>query len=281
LTKNIVFKFNKLELEKNSNQYVNNIVDMQVIWYEQEEASCWIRKGEIGKAIHKLTRIEKHFLDFIEDQYAYHVHSYSFSKMTLSAYYKFIKFEDNIFGQKYYVKAAKDLIRCYLELHDNPGKYTPQPKKENTKQEKSNTSTSTRRGGRGARGRGVTKTKAPPEEKKEEIEETQDEQETRKLLLTKNPILVALVHLERLLEFSKIDFDISSLAFEVYLRRGKYLLALKYLVKLFHIDPSNPYVAEAYNRFDTDVFGEGKNHHDLVLEVIELEMDELKSHLSS
>jgi len=241
-----------------------------------------MRKGELGKAIRKLNRIEKHFLDFIDDQFPYHMHSYCYNKMTLSAYYKFIKFEDNIFSHKYYVKAAKCLVRCYLELYDNPEKYKPTQQDEEEEpapppqQDRSNPAPKRGRGrGRGGnRNKGI-KSQPPPEEKITIKEKNKEDEEVRKILSVKNPIKSAMVHLDRLLLYNN-DFETNSLAFEVFLRRKKYLLALKSLVRMSQINATSTQCVEAYNRFNTDVFNENQKHHDLVQEVIKLELEDLK-----
>jgi len=267
--------YTKLE-QDDTNQAINNVVDMQVTWYEQEEALCWIRKGELGKAIRKLKRIEKHFLDFIEDQFPYHIHSYCFNKMTLSAYYKFIKFEDNILGHKYYVKAAKSLVRCYLELFDNPDKYQLPPEEDIPPKEEKVNPTPKRGGRTRGRGRG-NKTNTQPqhvEPKKEEKEKNMEEEESRKLLSQKHPIKLAMVQLERLLTYSN-DFETNSLAFEVYMRRKKYLLALKSLVKMSKLNPDNPTVTESLNKFKTEVSNEKQK--ELIENVIKIGLEELET----
>ena len=56
--------------------YSNNLVDMQVIWYEQYEADSWLRQGETGKALFMLDRIVKHFQSHWNDQILYHNHQW-------------------------------------------------------------------------------------------------------------------------------------------------------------------------------------------------------------
>ena len=60
----------------------------------------------------------KHFDDFHEDQFDFH--SYCVRKVTLRAYTDVLKFEDNLWGEDYYFKAAEGTIQIYLNLHDNP-----------------------------------------------------------------------------------------------------------------------------------------------------------------
>jgi len=62
--------------------------------------------------------IEKHFEDFHEDQFDFH--SYCIRKVTLRAYLDVLKWEDELFSQKTYGRAAEGIINCYLHLFDNP-----------------------------------------------------------------------------------------------------------------------------------------------------------------
>jgi len=52
--------------------------------YELEWAQSQYRQGRLGLALKKFTAIEKHFQEFIEDQFDFH--TYCIRKMTLRAY---------------------------------------------------------------------------------------------------------------------------------------------------------------------------------------------------
>lgn len=60
----------------------------------------------------------KHFDDIHEDQFDFH--SYCIRKVTLRAYVDVLDWEDNLWGQPYYRRAAEGTIRLYLKIHDNP-----------------------------------------------------------------------------------------------------------------------------------------------------------------
>jgi len=254
--------FSKLEPEPVP--YSNNIIDMQVIWYEQEEALSFLRKGEVEKALHKLNLIDKHFAEFIEDQFPFHIHSYCYNKMTLIAYYKFIKFEDSIYKQKFYIKAAKSLIRCYLEIYDYPDKYVVKDTSLGVKQP--NTTSTTAKKGRG-RGRPVgnkAKNTPQPEKEEEKKKKTVEDEDIEKLKsVNKKPLDHAMVYLERLLQFSN-DFESNELAFEVFMRRKKFLLVVKSLYKLLKINPKNSNIKQLFERLIKEVSNpetQEKNEH--------------------
>lgn len=62
--------------------------------------------------------VEKHFEDINEDQFDFH--SYCIRKVTLRSYMNVLRFEDGLWGQNSYCRAAEGLIKIYLHLYDNP-----------------------------------------------------------------------------------------------------------------------------------------------------------------
>mmetsp|Transcript_1751 Transcript_1751/g.3171 ORF Transcript_1751/g.3171 Transcript_1751/m.3171 type:complete len:765 (+) Transcript_1751:704-2998(+) len=97
-----------------------NIFDMQVTWYELELAACYGRKKMFGKCLRSYVSVEKHFEDIHEDQFDFH--AYCIRKVTLRAYVDVLRWEDSIWGQDTYVRAAEGIIKTYLHLHDEPTK---------------------------------------------------------------------------------------------------------------------------------------------------------------
>jgi N-alpha-acetyltransferase 15/16, NatA auxiliary subunit len=51
------------------------LFDLQCIWYELEVGESYARKGFFGPALKKFYAIEKHFTDFVEDQFDFHAFS--------------------------------------------------------------------------------------------------------------------------------------------------------------------------------------------------------------
>lgn len=97
-----------------------NLYDMQCSWYELELAECLLRKRERGKSLKKFFAVGKHFEDFNEDQFDFH--GYCLRKVTLRAYVNVLRYEDVIYGQAYFCRAAAGIIGIYLHLADNPNK---------------------------------------------------------------------------------------------------------------------------------------------------------------
>mmetsp|Transcript_37951 Transcript_37951/g.56421 ORF Transcript_37951/g.56421 Transcript_37951/m.56421 type:complete len:965 (-) Transcript_37951:121-3015(-) len=94
----------------------DNLYNMQCCWYELELADCLQSKKVWGKSLKKFGAVIKHFDDFHEDQFDFH--QYCVRKVTLRAYRDVLLWEDDLFGQEYYGRAAEGIISIYLHLHD-------------------------------------------------------------------------------------------------------------------------------------------------------------------
>lgn len=93
-------------------QGVLNVHEMQNMWYELEVAEAHIRLQQWAPAAEELKFVEQQFSEIYEDQNDFHL--YCFRKMTLLSYLKMLKFEDELYGQPRYCRAAKGLLKCYL-----------------------------------------------------------------------------------------------------------------------------------------------------------------------
>ena len=65
----------------------------------------------------------KHYEDFHEDQFDFH--AYCIRKVTLRTYCELLNFEDEIWGQPLYGRAAEEVIKIYLHLLDKPSQSQP------------------------------------------------------------------------------------------------------------------------------------------------------------
>ncbi|KAJ1450189.1 NMDA receptor-regulated protein 1-domain-containing protein [Pelagophyceae sp. CCMP2097] len=70
-----------------------------------------------GRALKKYLAVESHFSDFLEDQFDFH--TYCVRKMTLRAYVSLLRFEDHIHGHAVYCEAAAAAGELYVRLYDD------------------------------------------------------------------------------------------------------------------------------------------------------------------
>jgi N-alpha-acetyltransferase 15/16, NatA auxiliary subunit len=91
-----------------------NLFDMQCMWYENAHGLSHVRQHKYGLALKRFFAVEKHFDDFIEDQFDFH--TYCIRKMTLRAYLGMLRLCDDVYGHKFYVTAAHGAIQSYLAI---------------------------------------------------------------------------------------------------------------------------------------------------------------------
>lgn len=95
-----------------------DLIEMQSLWFANAHGAAHARLGNYGKALKRFHQVDKHFIDFYDDQFDFH--SYCMRKMTLRAYVALIKTEDQLKGHPFFVKAATSAVHTYLYLSENP-----------------------------------------------------------------------------------------------------------------------------------------------------------------
>ncbi|CAN8032449.1 unnamed protein product, partial [Ixodes persulcatus] len=97
---------------------VENLNEMQCMWFQTECALAYQRLGKWGEALKKCHEVDRHFSEIMEDQFDFH--TYCMRKMTLRAYVSLLRLEDVLRAHPFYFKAARVAIQVYLQLHDHP-----------------------------------------------------------------------------------------------------------------------------------------------------------------
>lgn len=89
---------------------VENLNEMQCMWFQTESALAYQRMGEWGEALKKCHEIDRHFSEIIEDQFDFH--TYCMRKMTLRSYVELLRLENRLRDHPFYFKAAN----CAIEV---------------------------------------------------------------------------------------------------------------------------------------------------------------------
>ena len=98
------------------------LTDMQTMWFETEAGGAYLRAGEVAMALKLFKAVEKHFDDFEDDQIDFH--AYCLRKFTLRAYVSLLRLEDRLRGHAFFTGAAAGAVRCYLLLADLRSHYS-------------------------------------------------------------------------------------------------------------------------------------------------------------
>ena len=88
---------------------MENLNEMQCLWFLSECAAAYKRKGLLGEALKKCHQVLRHFDEIWEGQFDFH--AYSMRKMTLRAYVQLLKLEDRIYEQRFFFKTADMAIK--------------------------------------------------------------------------------------------------------------------------------------------------------------------------
>ncbi|CAG8643020.1 7325_t:CDS:2, partial [Paraglomus occultum] len=192
-----------------------------------------------------------HFADITDDQFDFH--TYCLRKVTLRAYLSMLRFEDQLRSHPYYFRAAQNAIKIYLNLHDNPHKVTTKennPDFANMTEGEIRKAMSKAKKLKARREAEAKKAQVKEEQNKKKVEKPQDDDpDGEKLLKTDNPLKEALKFLQPLQELASKRIETQLLGFEIYLRKRKYLLALRSLLKAHSIDKNDPELHKNIIRF--------------------------------
>lgn len=159
-----------------------------------------------------------------------------------------LRFEDVVFGQDYYCRAAAGIIRIYLQLADNP-----------TSNDSAEPDYSSMTAAERKKAKALARKKKKAEEKKEEQAKEEvsngngqakggaaggksgfvDEDPLGKQLLKLDPLAEARKYSAMLARYATKDIQTWLLQYDVAIRRKKALMALQALFKAKAIDPFN------------------------------------------
>jgi len=242
------------------------LCEMQCMWYELEWAKAVFAqalmnggKEGLGKALKKFAAVEKHFADFVEDQFDFH--NYCIRKMTLRAYVDVLRLEDGLLAHEDYLEAARGTVECYLALLARPkeeeggevkdlyaGMTAAERKKEKAKarkavkkQEEEAAAAAARVAGTAAAAEEEAKNKANKKTAEGVRIPVEDDPDGVKLA-EKDPLEEAKRVLVSMTQHAGKVVETHTLAYDVATKRGKPLLALQALIRAHALRPSHPEV---------------------------------------
>nr|XP_060625217.1 N-alpha-acetyltransferase 16, NatA auxiliary subunit isoform X1 [Anolis sagrei ordinatus] len=265
---------------------MENLNEMQCMWFQTECALAFQRLGKYGDALKKCHEVERHFFEITDDQFDFH--TYCMRKMTLRAYVDLLRLEDVLRKHAFYFKAAWSAIEIYLKLHDNPLANESKEQEVNSEnlsaKELKKMLSKQRRAQKKAkleeerkhaeRERQQKNQKKKRDEEEEETSGPKEELVPEKLERVDNPLEEAIKFLIPLKSLVADNIDTHLLAFEIYFRKGKFLLMLQSVKRAFAIDSNNPWLHECLIKFSKCV-SDHSNLPEIVNKVLTQEMQKI------
>ncbi|KAI1735409.1 tetratricopeptide [Xylaria scruposa] len=262
---------------------LSELIDMQSIWYLTEDGEASVRNGLIGLALKRFHSVYNIFDVWQEDQFDFH--SFSLRKGQIRAYVDMIVWEDKLREHPFYTRAALGAVAAYLGIYDsklatnavngsaNGTEGDDAEKKKAMKKARKEAQKAEREAAEHAAKQDPNKPKAATSDNVKR----DDDPLGLKLASTDQPLVEATKFLLPILQFSPKNIDGQVAGFEVYIRREKYLLALRCLNAALAIDATNPVVHEQAVRFRQELSSKLASLPTKVAEVINTEFTAIPS----
>lgn len=229
---------------------MENLNEMQCMWFQTECAAAYQRLGKWGEALKKCHEIDRHFTEIIEDQFDFH--TYCMRKMTLRAYVGLLRLEDILRNHPFYFKTAHIAIEIYLYLYDHPQSEIEKDKSLDTE----NLTPSELKKLRNKRRKAQKKAEMEKEKQRAELEKKEHQNKNKgtdgemdgpkeeelipeKLVKTKDQLDQAVKFLKPLQQLAHDRIETHLLAYEIYSRKGKLLLMLQSIKRGHKLDPNH------------------------------------------
>lgn len=260
---------------------LGDLIDMQCVWYLTEDGQSCLRQRRLGLALKRFHQILNIFDTWQEDQFDFH--NFSLRKGMIRAYVEMLRWEDRVREHPFFSTMAISAVKAYLLLSDNPDlahgpimdgangsnkpgemsaadrkKALKKAKREQEKMEKAE-----------AEKKALLKASKPtPKSEEGETKKEDPDPFGKTLVETKEPLKDAMKFLGPLLEFCPDVLEAQEMGFEVYLRRRKFLLAVKCLLKMKALGGETEKLKESGKKLKSALKDAGAEVSDKVKEIV-------------
>ncbi|KAK3623223.1 hypothetical protein LTR56_021703 [Elasticomyces elasticus] len=226
---------------------LGDLLDMQCVWFITEDGEAYVRQSNLALALKRFKAVYDIFIAWEDDQFDFH--SFSLRKGMVRAYVDMLRWEDRLREHPFFTRAALSAIRIYCALFDHPelakggtangetAEGAAERKKAAKKAKKDAEKAEAERKAAAAK-------KATPAKKDEDGETKKEDADPLGLESLKTagekPLEDAMKFLMPLLEMSPRNVEGQVAGFEVFMRRKKYLPALKCLLAIYAVEPQHP-----------------------------------------
>ncbi|KAM3419112.1 hypothetical protein BST61_g5060 [Cercospora zeina] len=224
---------------------LGDLLDMQCVWYITEDGESYLRQGKLALALKRFKAVYDIFEVWNEDQFDFH--TFSLRKGMIRAYVEMIRWEDRLREHPFFTRAALSAIKIYCMLFDRP-ELAKGGDPNGTAQSEADRKKAAKKAKKEAERAEAEKKAAAA---KKPVPKGEDDEAARKedkdpqglgllKLAGEKPLEEAMKYVTPLLEMSPHSPDAQLAGFEVYIRRKKYLPALKCLLVIHSVDPVHP-----------------------------------------
>ncbi|THH15248.1 hypothetical protein EW146_g5195 [Bondarzewia mesenterica] len=214
-----------------------DLEDMQSLLYLTEEGSAHYRSGKLHLALKRYHAVQKVFDEIEDDQFDFH--GYSIRKFTINIYLDLISWEDRLRTHPKYISSALSASQIYVKVHDDPsiaknctssGTLTEVEKKAKKKAKKA-----------AQKIHDTQKAASLANEDKglDVVPAKDDDPDGSKLLTGSDPLERAWKLLSPMITVAQGNIDVWIAVYDVAVRRGKYLQAVRALNFVKSLDAEN------------------------------------------
>ncbi|KAH0489610.1 hypothetical protein TgHK011_010030 [Trichoderma gracile] len=222
-----------------------DLLEMQCIWFLTEDGEAYARQGNTGLALKRFHALNNIFDVWQDDQFDFH--SFSLRKGQIRAYIDMVRWEDHFRDHPVYTRVALDAVNLYLKMAEKPSANGTNGVSEEDALEKKKAAKKARKEQqRLEREEAERQAKQDPNKGGQAGDAKKKDEDPLGLTLaaTTDPLGEAMKFLGPMLQSSPKSIEAQIAGFEVYMRRGKYVLALQCLNRALGIDAENPRVHE-------------------------------------